>query len=153
VEEQRQEVWSRPRYAGIDEAKLQETLAEAFFEWHGGNSEMFDQFPLHGLWAANDVTEPDLCSEGPGIFPGELIHFYILNHDVSSLSLEGSTYHLVVEPTERGYLHIEFRNRLYRADGPVVSYEVDIVDSEGQLLASFPSCAPRDKAKACPPAV
>ena len=142
VEEQRREVWSGPRHRGTDERRLTEILNQPVFPWSGGNSELFDSWPLHGLWTASDSRVEQDCAH-PG--RGKYIDLYLLNHRALSVTLEESRDTVLVEPSERGYQHIQFWNRLYQEDGPRVDFRVVVQTRAGEELLAYDTFTPRYK--------
>jgi hypothetical protein len=109
-EEQASKVWARPRYGAADVDKLRAQLYEDFFPYSGGNSELFDSWPLHGLWTAEDATAGDpACAEG-GTVGREVISVFLLLHEVKEVRLSGNTYRIGVEATPTGFQEIQFAN-------------------------------------------
>jgi hypothetical protein len=112
-EEQSEQVWHGAfgfRYENWDPVQLRSSFYEDFFSWHGGNSELFDSWPLHGLWTAEDATAGDpACSEG-GAVGREVISVFLLLHEVKEVRLSGNTYRIGVEATPTGFQEIQFAN-------------------------------------------
>jgi hypothetical protein len=115
-EEQSRQVWHGPfgfRYENWDLAELQSTFYEDFFPWHGGNSELFDSWPLHGLWTAEDWSAGDAACAGGGTVGREVISVYVLLHEAKEVTLSGDTYSIVVEETGAGFQQIQFANLVW----------------------------------------
>ncbi len=151
IEQQREMIWSRPRYAGRDESRMRETFDEPVFTWHGGNSEMFDSWPLHGLWSADDSESRDSCAEGYEVARGRYVDLYLLTYRARDIQLRGTTYDVTVEPAGRGFQHIEFPNALYPAGGTPVAYGIRVVTPAGDEVAFLRECASDDKTRGCAP--
>ena len=161
-EEQSQQVWHGPfgfRYENWDLAELQSTFYEDFFAYHGGNSELFDSWPLHGLWTAEDWSAGDAACANPGqIGSGEVISVYLLLHQAQGVTLSGNTFYITVEKRTAGFDQIQFSNLLFPAqaqptaehtvmkedatepypvakEGPPIDYSIAIVDTNGTELA------------------
>jgi hypothetical protein len=121
-EEQAKEVWHGPfgfRYDNWDPAQLRGTFYEDFFPWHGGNSEMFDQWPLHGLWTAEDGSPGDPACAGGGTVGREVISVFLLLHEAKEVRLSGNNYRITVEATPAGFQEIQFANLVSpRQPGP-----------------------------------
>ena len=147
--QQRAEVWSAPRHAGTDVDRLREILDESFFNWHGGNSEMFDTWPLHGLWTADDVERLRPCDPGNGLFTGRRVQVYLLNHRAVEVRLQGSTFDVVAERVERGFESIEFANTLYGGRELPFRFDVRVVTPDGEELYIHELCASDDKTVGC----
>lgn len=160
-EEQAKEVWARARYAGLDTGELRAQFYENFFFWHGGNSELFDSWPLHGLWSAPDAEHNEECQpiESGDVFVGKVIWLYLLSHEAKEVRLFDNTYEITVEQTPAGFQAIAFDNVLlpegeeerYRTTKGDYwpNYFVVIVDTGGRELArtmpvlrEFPSDSP-----------
>ena len=111
-EEQSQQIWHGPfgfRYDNWAPAMLRSTFYEDFFTWHGGNSELFDSWPLHGLWTAEDLSHDSPCAEG-GRVGREVISVYLLLHEARAVTLSGNTYRITGEATPAGFHEIQFPN-------------------------------------------
>jgi hypothetical protein len=145
-EEQAKEVWTRSRYGAADADKLRAQLYEDFFFYYGGNSEMFDSWPLHGLWTAEDVSPGDPACErgGPRLLWGEVISVFLLLHEAKEVRFTGNTFYITVEKGLTGFQEIQFPNLLFpeqwtpdpsTKDGPLLDYNVAIVDASGRELA------------------
>jgi hypothetical protein len=144
-EEQAKEIWARARYAGVDTGKLRAVFYENFFPRQGGNSELFDSWPLHGLWSADDTSTGDLlCNDYLRVIRQEDISVYLLLHEAREVSLSGNTYQIVVEETPSGFQEIRFRDLLFpehATQEPLItksrmtSYTVVIVNTQGEELA------------------
>ena len=147
IEEQRREIWSLPRYRGVDQERLALYLDRPVFVWLGGNSELGSLYSLHGLWTARDVEREQDCANPGDVYLGKYFDIYLLNHRAVDVILEASTYTVLVEPTERGWQHIEFWNSLYQ-EVPV-SFRVVVRTQEGEELDSFDECVPRGKGVRC----
>jgi hypothetical protein len=130
LDQQRERIWTLARYAGRDEASFHATFDEPVFTWEGGNSEMFDSWPLHGLWSAQDQRVEDPCAQGYEVAQGRYVDVFLLTYRAREVVLRGSMYEVTVEPGERGFQHIEFTNALYPSGGPPVAYSINqpIVD-------------------------
>jgi hypothetical protein len=147
-DEQAREVWSRPRYASTDSDILRGQLQESFFFWMGGNSELFDSLPLHGLWSADDIERNEECQpfKDGEVALGKVVWLYLLPYEAKEVTFLDSTYQITVEQTPTGFQAIAFDNALFPENagqeyseletGPFFSdYEVVIVDSDGTELA------------------
>jgi hypothetical protein len=148
-EEQSERVWHGPfgfRYDNWDPAELRDTLCEDFFTWSGGNSELFDKWPLHGLWTAEDQSPGDPACEDGGLrlSQGEVISLFLLLREAKQVRLSGDTFYITVEKRTAGFQEIQFPNLLVPAqptqqpsakDGPVLNYNLVILDSSGKELA------------------
>lgn len=151
VEQERAEIWSLPRHQGKDEARLREVLEETqVFVWLGGNSELGDRSALTGIWTADDLQTLGDCGEPNDASRGVWEHLYLLNYRAVDLDILSSTFELTVEPTDRGYEHVAFRNPLYRQEKVPVPYQVRVVAPDGEELYERGSCVPRDKVSSCP---
>ena len=141
-EEQAKEVWARPRYGGADFDKLRAQLYEDFFLWHGGNSELFDSWPLHGLWAASDGESSEECrhifAESNDVALGKVVWLYLLSYEAKQIELVGNSYQVTVKETPTGYQAIAFDNVLL-PESP--DYYVVIVDGSGTELARLTGTA------------
>jgi len=144
-EEQAKEVWTRARYTGVDSGKLRAVFYEHFFPWAGGNSELFDSWPLHGLWSADDTSTGDLlCNDYLRVIRQQDISVYLLLHEAREVRLSGNTYQIVVEDTPSGFQEIRFPDVLFPERGTqeplttksrMTSYTVVIVNTQGEELA------------------
>jgi hypothetical protein len=146
-EEQAKEIWARARYAGRDTDELRDQLHENFFFWHGGNSELFDSWPLHGLWSASDAedNEEGQLIESGDVFLEKVIWLYLLSYEAKEVRLFDNTYEITVEKTPAGFQAIAFDNVLlpeseeerYRTTKGSYwpNYFVVIVDTSGRELA------------------
>ncbi len=148
IDQQRAEIWSLPRHQNDDEAALTQIFNEPVFPWEGGNSELFDSYPLHGLWTATDAKTEQRCADPPDVYSGRYVDLYLLNHRALHVTLGGNTYTVLVEPTQRGFQHIEFSNRLYQ-EKKAVPFRVVVRTMAGNILHSFDDCAPRNKGLSC----
>jgi len=161
-EEQSQQVWHGTfgfRYDNWAPAALRSTFCENFFTWSGGNSEMFDKWPLHGLWTAEDWSAGDPACAGPGqVGSGEVISVYLLLHEAKEVRLGGNTFYITVEKRTAGFQQIQFPDVLFPAqaqptvehtvmkedaaephpvakEGSPIDYNIAIVDTNGSELA------------------
>ncbi|MEX1253536.1 MAG: hypothetical protein WEE64_04270 [Dehalococcoidia bacterium] len=149
LDQQRASIWSLARYAGRDEASLRATFDEPAFTWEGGNSELFDSWPLHGLWSTQDQRGVEPCAADGEVAEGRYVDLYLLTYRARAVALRGSTYEVTVEASERGFQHIEFSNELYPSGGPPIAYSIRIVTDSGEHLGSFKRCATEDKTNGC----
>jgi hypothetical protein len=164
-EEQSREIWHGPfgfRYEVRAVASLRSVLFEDFFPYHGGASEMFDSWPLHGLWTAEDVSPGDPQCERGGLrlSHGQVISVFLLLHQAKTVTLSGNTFYITVEKGPMGFQEIQFSNLLFPAqatatpnveytvmkedvgkpypvakEGPPIDYNIAIVDTHGRELA------------------
>jgi hypothetical protein len=119
-EEQSREIWHGPfgfRYEVRAVDSLRSALYEDFFSYHGGASEMFDQWPLHGLWTAEDVSAgvPQCERGGLRLSHGQVISVFLLLHQAKEVTLNGSTFYVTVEKVPMGFQEIQFSNLLFSA--------------------------------------
>lgn len=142
--EQAREVWARPRYGAADVDKLRALLYEDFFPYAGGNSELFDSWPLHGLWTAEDVTEGDPRCERGGLRldQAEVVSVFLLLHQAREIRFTGNTYRITVEAAPSGFQEIQFANsvspiapKLELAKERPTDYNLLIVDTSGREVA------------------
>jgi hypothetical protein len=164
-EQQARQVWHGPfkfRYDNWAPAALRSTFYEDFFTWSGGNSEMFDKWPLHGLWTAEDLSLGDpACEEGgPRLNRGEVTSVFLLLHEAKEVRLSDNTFYVTVGKGPMGFQEIQFPNLLFPAqatrepstkDGPVLDYNVAIVDTSGRELARARDGAPFQPAEEAAP--
>jgi len=161
-EEQSEQVWHGAfgfRYENWDPAQLRSTFYEDFFSWHGGNSELFDSLPLHGLWTAEDLSPGDpACAEPGQVGSGEVVSVYLLMHQARDVRLSGNAFYITVEKRTAGFEQIQFPNLLFPSqaqptveytamkedaaepypvakEGPPIDYDLLIVDTNGRELA------------------
>jgi hypothetical protein len=148
---QREQVWSQPAYAKRDEADLQATLDEQFFTWNGDLAGLEEAYALHGLWAASDRRGIDPCAPAEQVAQGRYVDVFALAHRVTDVSLGGTTYEVTVEPTESGFVHVQFADELSAPGGSPVAYIVRIVSEDGEEFSSFERCASEDETQGCDP--
>ncbi len=128
-------VWNAPRRQAIPRVMLWWQFQQNFYRYLGGNSEMFDAWPGHGLWTAND----DYVCEGEralDIGQGRVIEVWVLNHRVIAAQQAGHAYTVTVEPTDAGY-------QVVHLPGPApLTATLHFVDTEGRESDYLPKTAP-----------
>ena len=154
-EEQAQEIWSKGRYEGVEELKLRWIFNEDFYQYGGGNSEMNDSWPLHGLWTALEPYDCDLDTRVRDIAFGHEVEIWTLLHQVESVVRQGDVYTVTVQPAEAGYQIVRFATGQPIPSGeleapyPPVEYAViHFVDAAGRLLDRLPQRSPWSESNA-----
>ena len=138
-------VWNAPRRQAIPRVMLWWQFQQNFYRYLGGNSELFDAWPGHGLWTASD---DDYVCEGEralDIGQGRVIEVWALEHRVLAARRQGHAYTVTVEPIDAGYqiVHLPGPGLVQSsADLAPVTATLDFVDAEGRRIDRLPKAAP-----------
>ncbi len=112
LEEQRQRVWSDPRYASAGEAYLAShpLWTDDFLQYPGGADAHGTMKRLGGLWSADFTSRGDgLCRQRHhDVSIGRQAEIWLKYHRAVSLRRLESSYVLVVEPREQGFQVVDF---------------------------------------------
>lgn len=112
LEQQRQRVWSDPRYASAGEAYLASLplWTDDFLQYPGGADAHGTMKRLGGLWSADFTSRGDgLCRHRQqDVSTGRQAEIWLKYHRVVSLRRLESSYVFVVEPRDQGFQAVDF---------------------------------------------
>jgi len=139
-EAQAEKIWSLSRYQDMSDAALRGLFLQDFYHYRGGASEMFDSWPLLGLWSTSDAY---VCENRVrDIVLRREIEVWLLNYIAVGVRKQDDAYVVVVDPAVSGYQVLRFPGPdAGRTDLPAppwprldLSAEIQFVDRSGRVL-------------------